>query len=89
MININNIKQANVKMLERLFLIDIANEQDSIIKLKDKYINQQNKELTTYKTNYGKVYMENIELKSKQSNKIKGCTIGGFIVGFILSLLIQ
>lgn len=76
-------------MLERLFLIDIANEQDSIIKLKDKYIEQQNKEISNYKTQYSRTYMENIELKSKQANKVRTCTIGGFVVGFILSLLIQ
>lgn len=40
-ISISYIKQANAKMIERLYLKEICNQQDTIIKLKDKYIKEQ------------------------------------------------
>ena len=39
-ISISYIKQANAKMIERLYLKEICNQQDTIIKLKDKYIKE-------------------------------------------------
>ena len=39
---IDLIKDANAKMIERLYLINIVNQQDSIINDKDKYITIQN-----------------------------------------------
>ena len=61
---IDLIKDANAKMIERLYLFDIVNQQDSIINAKDKYItiqkdlivdkqnliNKENKKVNKYKT---------------------------------------
>lgn len=40
-ISINDIKSANVKLLERKMLLEITTEQDSIIAFKDSYILEQ------------------------------------------------
>lgn len=56
---IDLIKDANAKMIERLYLINIVNQQDSIIIAKDKYITTQ-KDLIVDKQN----------LINKERNKI-------------------
>lgn len=61
------IKDANAKMIERLYLLDIVNQQDSIINAKDKYITIQ-KDLIVDKQNL-------INKEKKKVNKYKTTSI--------------
>lgn len=93
-IPINLIKQANVKMLERIYLIKINNEKDSIITLKDNYIKEQSIIIKDFQNkiyninNYNKVIEQSLE-KEKRKNKIimgVGCSaIIGLIVGIFIN----
>ena len=64
---IDLIKDANAKMIERLYLLDIVNQQDSIINAKDKYITIQ-KDLIVDKQNL-------INKEKKKVNKYKTTSI--------------
>lgn len=66
-VSIDLIKDANAKMIERLYLIDIVNQQDSIIIAKDKYITIQ-KDLIADKQNL-------INKEKKKVNKYKTTSI--------------
>lgn len=64
---IDLIKDANAKMIERLYLLKIVNQQDSIITTKDKYITIQ-KDLIVNKQNL-------INKEKKKVNKYKTTSI--------------
>lgn len=93
-IPISLIKQANVKMLERIYLIKINNEKDSIITLKDNYIKEQSIIIKDFQNkiyninNYNKVIEQSLK-KEKRKNKIimgVGCSaIIGLIVGIFIN----
>lgn len=93
-IPIKYIKQANAKMIERLYLLRIANEQDSIILMKDKYINEQQKAIADFQQRVkeaNKINQQvNIDL-IKQRSKFKTiCWSGGsVIVALLIGLLIK
>ena len=86
------IKQANVKMLERLYLLEINNQQDSIIIMKDKYINEQQKIITDFqkRVNYTNKLNETIKKdldKQKKRNKIITYGSSSIILGLIIGLI--
>lgn len=86
------IKQANVKMLERLYLLEINNQQDSIIIMKDKYINEQQKIITDFQkrvsdTNKLNQTINNDLEKQKTKNKIIAYGAGTTIIGLIIGII--
>lgn len=91
-IPIKYIKRANIKMIERLYLLQINKEQDSIILMKDKYINEQQKIITDFQKRVDEVNKINQAIKQdldkqKIKNKVitygAGITIIGLIIGLI------
>ncbi len=93
-IPIKLIKQANVKLIERKYLIKINNEQDSIIKLKDKYIIEQNSIIVNFQNRVHLVNDLNKSInetlnKEKKRNKIITYSAGGIIAGLVIGLIIK
>lgn len=86
------IKQANAKMIERIYLIEINNQQDSIIDMKDKYINEQQSIITNFQKRITDVNKLNESIKKdldkqKKRNKIIIYGAGGVIFGLIIGLI--
>lgn len=86
------IKQANAKMIERLYLIEINNQQDSIIDMKDKYISEQQSIITNFQKRITDVNKLNESIKKdldkqKKRNKIIIYSAGGVIFGLIIGLI--
>lgn len=91
-IPIELIRQANVKMVERLYLIKINNEQDSIIDMKNKYINEQQKVIVDFQKRIDDTNKLNKKIqtdleKQKVKNKIIGYSAGAIIVGLIIGII--
>lgn len=88
------IKQANVKMIERLYLLEINKQQDSIIQLKDKYINEQQLIIDDFQNKITKANDLNNNIKNeldkeKTKTKIFGGIAGASILAIIISLFIN
>ena len=88
------IKQANVKMIERLYLLEINKQQDSIIQLKDKYINEQQLIINDFQNKISKANDLNNNIKNeldkeKTKTKIFGGIAGASILAIIISLFIN
>ena len=86
------IKQANAKMIERIYLIKINNQQDSIIDMKDKYISEQQSIITNFQKRITDVNKLNESIKKnldkqKKQNKIITYGAGGIIFGLIIGLI--
>ena len=86
------IKQANAKMIERIYLIEINNQQDSIIDMKDKYISEQQSIITNFQKRITDVNKLNESIKKnldkqKKRNKIITYGAGGVIFGLIIGLI--
>ena len=86
------IKQANAKMIERLYLIEINNQQDSIIDMKDKYISEQQSIITNFQKRITDINKLNESIKKnldkqKKRNKIITYGTGGIIFGLIIGLI--
>lgn len=88
------IKQANAKMIERIYLIEINNQQDSIILMKDQYIFEQQKIINDFQKRIDDANRINQTIandldKQKRRNKIMiygGCSV---IIALILGLIIK
>lgn len=88
------IKQANVKMIERLYLLEINKQQDSIIQLKDRYINEQQLIINDFQNKIIKANDLNNNIKNeldkeKTKTKIFGGIAGASILAIIISLFIN
>lgn len=86
------IKKANAKMIKRNYLLYITNEQDSIIRMKDKYINEQQKVITDFQKRVDSANKLNEAVKKdlekqKTKNKIIGYGAGAAVVGLIIGLI--
>ena len=86
------IKQANVKMIERIYLLEVVNQQDTIINMKDKYINEQQRIITDFQKRVNDTNKLNESIKKdlykqKKRNKIITYGAGGAILGLIISLI--
>ena len=93
-IPINLLKKANVKMIERNYLININKEQDSIIIMKDKYINEQQKIITDFQMRVDNTNKLNESIKldlerQKRKNKIISYGAGGVIFGLLIGLIVK
>lgn len=91
-INIGYIRLANAKMIERSHLLRITNEQDSIIIMKDKYINEQQKVITDFQKRVDSANKLNEAVKKdlekqRKRNKIIIYGAGGAIFGLIIGLI--
>ena len=88
-ISISYIKQANAKMIERLYLKEICNQQDTIIKLKDKYIKEQQaiinsfQERVTTSEELNQRLYESIDRQRKKKRIFLGTTIGASLVALL------
>lgn len=88
------IKQANAKMIERIYLIEINNQQDSIILLKNQYIFEQHKIINDFQKRIDDANRINQTIandldKQKRRNKIITCGGGSVIIALILGLIIK
>ena len=88
------IKKANAKMIERNYLLYITNEQDSIIRMKDKYINEQQKIIIDFQKKVDATVKLNEAVKKdlekqKTKNKIIGYGAGATIIGLIIGFIIK
>lgn len=86
------IKQANAKMIERLYLIKINNQQDSIIDMKDKYIREQKDIIVDFQKRVNKVNRLNQKIKDdlnkqKRKNTIITCGACAIILGLAIDLI--
>lgn len=91
-IKLELIREANAKLIERKYLLKINNQQDSIIKLKNDYINEQNTIIDTLQNKIINNQIINNNLQrdiKKQNNKIKTYSVGGFLIGVIIGLIIN
>ena len=89
---INLIKQANAKMIERFYLLEVVNQQDTIIDMKDKYINEQQHIITDFQKRVNDTNKLNETIKKdldkqKKRNKIITYSTGGIILGLIIGLI--
>lgn len=89
---INLIKQANVKMIERFYLIEINKQQDSIIIMKDDYINEQHKVIIDFQKRIETTNQLNEDIKKdldrqKRNNKIIGGVVGSAVIGLLIGLI--
>lgn len=88
------IKQANAKMIERLYLIDINNQQDSIIDMKDNYINEQYNIISDFQKKLNSANKINEDMtktldKQKKRSRIITYGAGSVIIGLIISLIVK
>lgn len=86
------IKQANVKMIERIYLIKLSNKQDSIINMKDKYIKEQYSIIADFQKRVTDTNKLNESIKKdldkqRKRNKIITYGAGSVILGLIISLI--
>lgn len=91
---ISLIKQANAKMIERLYLIEINNEQEGILTEQSRYIGEQTKIITDFKqklvdSNNNIISIQNDLDRMKKRNKIIIYGTTGVIVGLLFSVLIK
>lgn len=91
-IPVSFIKQANIKLIERKYLISINKELDSINQMKDKYINEQNKVIVDFQKRINDVNKLNNQIKhdldkQKRRNKIITCTSGGIILSLLIGVI--
>lgn len=88
------IKQANAKMIERIYLIEINNQQDSIILMKNQYIFEQQKIINDFQKRIDDANRINQTIandldKQKRRNKIMTYGGSGIIIALILGLIIK
>lgn len=86
------IKQANAKMIERIYLIKLSNKQDSIINMKDKYIKEQYSIIADFQKRVTDTNKLNESIKKdldkqRKRNKIITYSAGSVILGLIISLI--
>lgn len=92
LIPIANIRNANAKLIHRNYLINIANNQDTIIKEQQKVIDT----LYTVNRNYQydnlhlRILNDNIEEELERKNKVilRSITVSA-VIGLVLGLIIK
>lgn len=91
---VNLIKQANAKMIERLYLIDINSKQEEILKEQSYYIDEQTKIITDFKqklvdSNNNIISIQNDLDRMKKRNKVITYGAAGVIVGLLFGVFIK
>ena len=83
---ISYIKLANTKMIERLYLKEICNQQDTIIELKDKYIKEQQAIINSFQERIiaseelNQRLYKSIDKQRKKKRILLGTTFGASLV---------
>lgn len=93
-IPISYIRNANVKLTERLYLLEINKQQDSIILSYNDYINNQNIIINDFQNRLANTDRLNKEMekdikKYKNTMTIIGCAAGAALIGLIVGLIIK
>lgn len=91
---ISLIKQANAKLIERLYLIEINNEQEGILTEQSRYIGEQTKIITDFKqklvdSNNNIISIQNDLNRMKKRNKIIIYGATGIVIGLLFSIVIK
>lgn len=91
-IPIKYIRSANAKLIERIYLKDIVGKQDTLIIMKDNYINEQKKIITDFQKRVDDANKINQAVKQdlnkqKIKNKIITYGAGATIIGLIIGLI--
>lgn len=91
-IPIKYIRNANAKLIERIYLKDIVGKQDTLIIMKDNYINEQKKIITDFQKRVDEANKINQAVKQdlnkqKIKNKIITYGAGATIIGLIIGLI--
>lgn len=86
------IKQANVKMIEREYLLHINNGLDSIIDMKNSYIKEQQFIIGDFQRRLNDANTINAAIRKdlnvqKKRTKIVACGAGGTILGLLIGLI--
>lgn len=93
-IPIDYIRKANIKLIERKYYIELNNQKDTIINLKDKYIEEQNKAIIDLQNriqisnNINESIKKDLD-KQLKINKILYGTIAGCVASTIIVLLFK
>ena len=91
-IPIEYIRNANIKLIERLYLLEITKQQDTLINMKDNYINEQKRIITDFQKRVDESNRINQAVKQdldkqKTKNKIITYGAGATIIGLIIGLM--
>lgn len=91
-INIDIIRKANDKLIERKYLLKVNNVQDSIITLNNKYILKQDTVINDLKERIVKINNINEDLQKQYERERKkkiiyGSVAGGCIVGIVITVV--
>ena len=91
-IPIKYIRNANTKLIERLYLLKINKQQDTLINMKDNYINEQKRIITDFQKRVEEANKINQAVrqdlnKQKIKNKIITYGAGATIIGLIIGLI--
>lgn len=91
-IPIKYIRNANTKLIERLYLLEINKQQDTLINMKDSYINEQKRIITDFQKRVDEANKINQAVKQeldkqKVKNKVITYGAGATIVGLIIGLI--
>ena len=91
-IPIKYIRNANTKLIERLYLLEINKQQDTLINMKDNYINEQKRIITDFQKRVNEANKINQAVKQdldkqKTKNKIITYGAGATIIGLIIGLI--
>ena len=91
-VNIDIIRKANDKLIERKYLLKVNSAQDSIINLNNKYILQQDTIINDLKERIVKINNVNEDLQKQYERERKkkiiyGSVAGGCIVGIIITVV--
>ncbi len=91
-VNIDIIRKANDKLIERKYLLKVNSAQDSIITLNNKYILQQDTVINDLKERIVKINNINEDLQKQYERERKkkiiyGSVAGGCIVGIIITVV--
>ena len=86
------VKKANAKMIERIYLLKVNKLQDSIIVMKDNYINEQQSIIVDFQNRVAECNKLNATIKNdlakqKRKNKIVLGSAAGVIIGVIIGII--
>ena len=86
------IKKANAKMIERIYLLKVNKLQDSIIVMKDNYINEQQSIIVDFQNRVAECNKLNAAIKNdlakqKRKNKIVLGSAAGVVIGVIIGII--
>lgn len=87
-IDIKYIRLANAKLIERKYLLNIVNEQDSIISFKDNYITEQKKIITDFQNRVNNAIKINEAIKQDIEKQKKRTKVVGGIASSAIAILV-